>query len=438
MRKIALTVLLSFMTTSSAFADKQLKTITVIKAGQILDVKTGDLIKNKFIIIEDQRIRSIATLKDMEAMEDEDITFIDLSDMTILPGLSDSHVHLTGSADVHGYKRLTVSTPRAAITGVRNARRTLMAGFTTVRNLGAPGFTDVALMEAIDDEDVPGPRILPAGRSIGITGGHCDSNLLPYEYQDKAGGVADGPWAVRAKVRENKKYGAKLIKFCATGGVLSKGTKVGAQQFSFEEMKAIVDEARLLGLKVAAHAHGTEGIDTAIKAGVDSIEHSSFISDDGIVAAKEKGVFLSMDVYNSDYILSEGEKAGILEESLAKERVVGKKQRQRFQAAIKVGAKMAFGSDAGVYPHGDNGKQFAYMVKWGMTPLQAVQASTLNNAELFGMSSNIGSIEEGKYADIIALNGNPLKNISLLERVPFVMKGGVVYKDEFESTPKQP
>jgi len=428
MHKIAFTLLLSLGLITNAHADEDAPKVTVIKAGQILDVRTGKMLKNKFIIVDGERIRAVATLKDMEEMEDENVNFIDLSDLTVLPGLSDSHVHLTGSADLHGYKRLTVSTPRAAITGVRNARRTLMAGFTTVRNLGAPGFTDVALMEAIDDGDVPGPRIIPAGRSLGITGGHCDNNLLPYEYQDKAGGVADGPWAARAKVRENKKYGAKVIKFCATGGVLSKGTKVGAQQFSFEEMKAIVDEAHLLGLKVAAHAHGTDGINSAIKAGVDSIEHSSFISDEGIEAAKKNGTFLSMDVYNSDYILSEGKKAGILEESLAKERVVGKKQRQRFQAAVKAGAKMAFGSDAGVYPHGDNGNQFAYMVNWGMTPLESIQASTINNAELFGLSDDIGSLEAGKYADIIALSENPMDDIKTMESVLFVMKGGQVFK----------
>lgn len=429
MRKIALSAFLSLMLGSVALANDLKDEVTVIKAGKFLDVETGMIHQNKFIIVDGDRIRAVTTLEGMETMEEEDVNFIDLSELTILPGLSDSHVHLTGSADVHGYKRLTVSTPRAAITGVRNAGRTLMAGFTTVRNLGAPGFTDVALMEAIDDGDVPGPRILPAGRSIGITGGHCDSNLLPFAYKDQAGGVADGPWAVRAKVRENKKYGAKLIKFCATGGVLSKGTKVGAQQYSFEEMKAIVDEAHMLGLKVAAHAHGTDGIDTAIKAGVDSVEHSSFISDDGIEAAKKNGTFLSMDIYTSDYILSEGKKSGILEESLAKERVVGKKQRQRFEAAVKAGAKMAFGSDAGVYPHGDNGNQFAYMVKWGMSPLQAIQASTINNANLFGMSSDIGTLEAGKYADIIAVSGNPLTDISILEEVKFVMKGGKTYKN---------
>ena len=431
MRKIALAGLISLLSVTSSYADETTKT-TIIHAGQMLDVESGKLLKDQFIIIDGDIIRDVVTLRDMEDMDEEDIKFIDLSDMYVLPGLTDSHVHLTGDANVHGYKRLTRSTPRAAITGVRNARRTLLAGFTTVRNVGAPGFADVDLMEAIEDGDVPGPRMIPAGRSIGITGGHCDNNLLPYENRETAGGVADGPWALRTKVRENKKFGAKVIKFCGTGGVLSKGTKVGAQQFSFEEMKAIVDEAHQLGLKVAVHAHGEEGIDTAIKAGVDSVEHSSFISDEGIRAAKANGMYLSMDVYVSDYILSEGEAAGILQESLEKERTVGKIQRERFQAAVKAGAKMAYGTDAGVYPHGDNGKQLAYMVKWGMTPLQAVQAATINNATLFGMETKIGSLESGKLADIIAVSDNPLKEVKSLETVKFVMKGGEVYKSEKE------
>lgn len=431
MRKIArsalITALITMIPAFTALADNAEVKTKVIHAGQLLNVETGELLKDQFIIIDGDRIRDVVTLRDME---DEDVEFIDLSEMIVLPGLSDSHVHLTGDARIHGYKRLARSTPRAAITGVRNARRTLMAGFTTVRNVGAPGFADVDLMEAINDGDVPGPRIIPAGRSIGITGGHCDNNLLPYENRQTAGGVADGPWAVRAKVRENKKFGAKVIKFCGTGGVLSKGTKVGAQQFSFEEMKAIVDEAHQLGLKVAVHAHGEDGINTAIKAGVDSVEHSSFISDKGIRAAKNNGTYLSMDIYVSDYILSEGEAAGILAESLEKERTVGKKQRQRFNAAVNAGVKMAYGTDAGVYPHGDNGKQFSYMVKWGMTPLQAIQSSTIHNAELFNMSSDIGSIKAGKYADILAVSDNPLKDVSVLENIRFVMKSGKVYKSD--------
>jgi len=290
----------------------------VIYAGTFIDVETGKALRDRVIVIEDGIITAIGTRSTLEDIEIPDnANLIDMSGMTVLPGLSDSHVHLTSDASIHGYKRLTVSTSRAAITGVVNAKKTLMAGFTTVRNLGAPGFADIDLMNAINEGDIIGPHMIPAGRSIGITGGHCDNNLLPYEYEVKSGGVADGPWAVRAKVRENNKYGAKVIKFCGTGGVLSKGTKIGAQQFSFEEMKAIVDEAHLLGLKVAVHAHGKDGIETAIRAGVDSVEHASLISDEGLRLAKRNGTYLSMDIYVSDYILSEGEAAGILEESNA-------------------------------------------------------------------------------------------------------------------------
>ena len=426
-KNLAVSTCLFFTSTLSVFAAPA--DIQIIHAGAMVDVEEGDLLKNRFIVIESGLISAIGSKSDIAALDlPEDAVRIDLSDMTVLPGLSDSHVHLTSDATKHGFKRLTVSTPRAAITGVVNAKKTLMAGFTTVRNLGAPGFADIDLMKAIDDGDVPGPHMIPAGRSIGITGGHCDNNLLPYEYKAQSGGVADGPWAVRAKVRENNKYGAKVIKFCGTGGVLSKGTKIGAQQFSFEEMKAIVDEAHLLGLKVAVHAHGADGIETAIRAGVDSVEHASLISDEGLRMAKRKGTYLSMDIYVSDYILSEGEAAGILEESLAKERIVGKAQRERFQAAARAGVKLAFGSDAGVYPHGQNARQFAYVVDWGLTPMQAIQAATIGNANLFGILEDRGSIAVGKRADIIAVDGDPLENIRALETVDFVMKDGVIYK----------
>ncbi len=421
MRKLMITAASLAFGSTSALAQNAL-----VHAGNVLNPNTGNYAQDQFILIEDGMIKDIGNWADRPSSETPSI---DLSDKFVLPGLLDAHVHLTGDSKVHGYKRLTRSVPRQAITGVRNAKRTLDAGFTTVRNLGAAGYADIALRDAIDDGDVPGPRILAAGPSLGITGGHCDNNLLPSEYGAKADGVADGPWALRAKVRENKKYGANVIKFCATGGVLSKGTDVGAQQFSFEEMQAIVDEAHLAGMKVAAHAHGAQGIETAIKAGVDSIEHSSFISDKGIKDAKREGVYLSMDVYNSDYILSEGEKAGMLKESLDKERRVGKIQRESFRRAVQAGAKMAFGSDAAVYPHGQNGHQFAYMVKWGMTPLQSIQAATINNADLFGLSDKVGTLEAGKYADLIAVNEDPLQNIDIMKDVAFVMKGGVTYKD---------
>lgn len=419
MKKFLLSVLL-FSSATSAFAHD-----SVIRAGHLLDVKTGAYATDQYILIEDGKI------SDMGAWEDLDVDgdYIDLSEKYVLPGLLDAHVHLTGDASVHGYRRLTRSVPRQAITGVRNAKRTLDAGFTTVRNVGAAGYADIALRDAINDGDVIGPRVIAAGPSLGITGGHCDNNLLPPEFEAKSDGVADGPWAVRQKVRENKKYGADVIKFCATGGVLSKGTKIGAQQYTLEEMEAIVDEAHLAGLKVAAHAHGAVGIATAIKAGVDSIEHASYITPTAIRLAKQNGTYLSMDIYVSDYILSEGEAAGILEESLAKERLVGKIQRENFQKAVRSGAKMAFGTDAAVYPHGQNGRQFAYMVKWGMTPLQAIQTATVNNADLFGWSEKVGTIEIGKYADIIAVEDNPLENIDILADVSFVMKDGKIHKD---------
>ena len=399
----------------------------LIQAGKLVDTEAGRVLADRDILVVDGRIAEVARRGRTGAPEGARV--IDLSDMTVLPGLLDAHVHLTSDATVHGYRRLQRGQARAAITGVVNAATTLDAGFTTVRNLGAPEFTDVALRDAIDEGETPGPRIVAAGRSIGITGGHCDSNFLPYDYKQVAGGVADGPWAVRAKVRENKKYGAGVIKFCGTGGVLSKGTTIGAQQFTFDEMEAIVDEAHQLGMRVAVHAHGERGIDTAIRAGVDSVEHASLISDAGIEAAKRSGTALSMDIYVSDYILSEGEAAGITEESLAKERQVGRAQRERFQAAARAGAKIAYGTDAGVYPHGQNARQFKYMVEWGLSPMEAIRSATVVNAELFGLEGEVGRIAPGHHADIIAVDGDPLADISELEDVDFVMKGGVVYRD---------
>ncbi|WP_017218629.1 Xaa-Pro dipeptidase [Pseudoalteromonas sp. NJ631] len=398
----------------------------VLNADSAIDVVSGKLISPATVVVEDNKIISVG--KSNRKAYPKDAEVIDLSGHTLLPGLFDMHVHLTSDAHVHGYKRLQRTAPRAAITGVRNAKRTLDAGFTSVRNLGAAGYADIALRDAIIDGDVSGPRVNAAGPSLGITGGHCDNNLLTHEHKVFSEGVADGPWAVRQKVRENIKYGANLIKFCATGGVLSKGTKVGAQQYSQEEMTAIVTEAHLRGLTVAAHAHGTDGIKSAIKAGVNSVEHVSFVDDEAIQLAKDKGTYFSMDIYNTEYILGEGEKAGILPESLDKERKVGATQRASFTKAVKAGVNMVFGSDAGVYPHGDNGKQFSRMVKFGMTELQALQAATINSATLLKQNTQLGSLEAGKLADIIAVKGNPLKDISVMENVIFVMKDGKVEK----------
>ena len=401
---------------------------TVLKGADIIDVEDGKVLRGRVVAIQDGMITFIGS---EQRLPDGEWTEIDLTGATLMPGLSDSHVHLTSGASAHGFGRLTRSTARAAISGVVNAETTLMAGFTTVRNLGAPGFTDIDLRKSIEEGEIIGPRIIGAGQSIGITGGHCgDATMLPYETQRRTGGRADGPWEVRQKVRENKKYGAQVIKFCGTGGVLSPNTSVNAQQYSLEEMKAIVDEARLLELKVAVHAHGPRGIQSALEAGVDSIEHASMITDEGIALAIEQGTYLSMDIYVSDYILTEGEAAGIMEENLAKERQVGRVQRERFQAAVRAGANMAFGSDAGVYPHGNNARQFSKMVEWGMSPMQAIQTATIANADLFGLKDEIGSITAGKAADLVAVEGNPLENIRELEDIDFVMKGGVVYLNE--------
>ena len=394
----------------------------LIKPKQILDVRSGKLI-NADILVESGVITKVA--KNIPIKSEYEI--IDLRDMTVLPGLMDAHVHLTGNTDLKGHEGISESSYLATIYGVKNAKETLMAGFTTVRNVGASNYSDVALRDGIEQKAIVGPTLLVSGPPLGITGGHCDSNILPAEYEYKAQGVADGPWEVRRKVRENKKYGVDLIKYCATGGVMSKGTNVNNRQYTLDEMKAIVDEAHTLGMKVAAHAHGLQGIRMAIEAGVDSIEHSSLIDQETVNYAISKGVFLAMDIYVSDYILGEGAKNGIPEYSLEKERIVGKKQRENFKMAFESGAKMAFGTDAGIYPHGKNARQFKYMVEWGMTPIEAIQASTINTAELFGLN-NIGEIKESFDADIVAVMGNPLDDITLLENIDFVMKEGQIIK----------
>ena len=417
--KLPYSLCLIFLLVSSQLLSEKL----ILDPKQILNIYTGELY-NSQILVEDRLIIKID--KDLSGKY-KNVRLVDLSRLTLIPGLMDSHVHLIGNTKLKGYESIGESSYLSTIYGVDNAKKTLLAGFTTVRNVGAGNYADVALKQAIDRGLVSGPTMIVSGPALGITGGHCDSNILPYDYEHKSQGVADGPWEVRKMVRKNRKYGANLIKFCATGGVMSKNTNVNNKQYTLEEMQAIVDEAHSHGMKVAAHAHGLEGIKTAIIAGVDSIEHASYIDDETIELSKQKGTYLSMDIYVSDFILGEGKDQGILEESLQKERVVGKIQRQNFRKSVNANAKISFGTDAGIYPHGKNAIQFKYMVEWGMTPLQAIQASTIKTAELFGLA-NIGNLKEGFEADIVGVEGNPLEDITVLENVSFVMKDGVIFK----------
>ena len=399
----------------------------VIKGATILDVTNGDMIKNHVVIVKDGRIDAVSPSRSADIPKG--IEVIDLQGHTLLPGLIDMHVHLTSGGGYHGYERLKLTDERRAILGVVHAKQTLMAGFTTVRNVGAGSFGDVALRDAINDGDIPGPRMLVSGPPIGITGGHCsDNNLLPPEYGISGEGVADGPWAARTAVRRNIKYGADLIKTCSTGGVLSKGTKVGAPQYTVEELTALIDEAHSRGLKVASHAHGAEGIINALIAGADTIEHASFIDDEGIRLAIENDAALSMDIYVTEYILGEGASAGILEESLEKERMTGATQRSNFRKAVEAGATIVYGTDAGVYPHGQNAKQLSRMTRFGMTPLQALQSATTVAAEVMGLGYEVGKIEAGYAADFVAVKGNPIEQVELLEAPSAVIKGGVRYR----------
>jgi imidazolonepropionase-like amidohydrolase len=421
-RRLTCGILFMLMGTVSLGQD-----ITVIRAGALFDSRSGDVARDQLIFIEGERIIAV-TDGDEQIPEGADV--IDLSESFVLPGVMDMHTHLVGNLTKNFFAGYFQSPHRATIGGVVNAEKTLMAGFTTVRNVGAGDYMDVAIRNAIDAGEIAGPRMAVSGPGLGITGGHCDRNSLNASFEERSDGVADGPWAARQQIRKNVKYGADLTKFCATGGVFSKGTKVGQTQYTLEEMEAIVDESHTHGRKVAAHAHGTEGIKRAILAGVDSIEHASFLDREAVQMGIDRDVYFAMDIYNTEYTLEMGEANGVPQENIDKERQVGETQRQSFTLAVEMGAKVVFATDSGVYPHGDNGRQFARMVRFGMTPAQAIQSATSLTAELLGWEDRVGHISDGLYADIIAVDGNPLDDISELEDVDFVMKGGVVYKDQ--------
>jgi imidazolonepropionase-like amidohydrolase len=399
----------------------------VVTAARMLDARSGRMLHNVTLQIEDGRIKQVMQGAGNSALM-TDRPHYDLGDMTLLPGLIDMHVHLDSDPGYGGYTGLQFGDRFWSVLTVPHASKTLQAGFTTVRNVGSDAWNDIGLRQAIDTGKIEGPRVVTAAYSFGATGGHCDSTFYPPSMDEKSPFNADSPEEARKAVRTLRKYGAQVIKICATGGVFSHGDEPGAQQMTLEEMKAVVEEAHMANLRVAAHAHGAAGIKDAIRAGVDTIEHASLIDDEGIKLAKQRGAWLSMDIYNTEYTQAEGKKNGVLEDNLRKDREIGDVQRENFRKAHAAGAKMIFGTDAGIYPHGDNAKQFRWMVQYGMTPIEAIQSATVSAAEALGRT-DVGTLEVGRLADLIAVPGDPTADVTVLEAVPFVMKGGDVVKD---------
>jgi len=416
---------LTFLAAALAGPLAQAAEVEVVRAARLLDVATGRYVDNPQVVVTDGRITAVGKAGDATPAGAK---LIDLPGATLLPGLIDMHVHLDSSPLFGGYDGLQYSDAFWTVLQTRHAADTLKAGFTTVRNVGSDRFNDVGLREAIDQGFVPGPRVVTAGYAIGATGGHCDSTYFPPSMAQKGPYVADGPEEGRKQVRAVRKYGAQVIKICATGGVFSRNTEPGQQQLSLAEMTAIVEEAHMWGLKVAAHAHGAAGIKDAVRAGVDTIEHASLVDDEGVRLAAQKGSYFSMDIYNTDYTQSEGKKNGVLEDNLRKDREIGDIQRENFRKAIKAGVKMVYGTDAGIYPHGDNARQFAVMVRYGATPLQAIQAATITAAQALGQEKDVGQVAVGRYGDLIAVVADPLADVTTLEQPVFVMKGGAVVK----------
>ena len=428
MRRMAAFAAMVFCLLAAVAAAQDSPQRVVVRAGRLVDVKAGKILRDQAIVIEGDKIVSVGAAAEAKTAG---ARVIDLPNATVLPGLIDAHVHLTGDISQAGYQSLGISTPREALHGARNARVTLEAGFTTVRNVAAGGYSDVALRDAINDGDVPGPRMLVSGPALGITGGHCDDNLLPFEYHHQAEGVADGIEAVQHKVREVIKYGADVIKICATGGVMSKGDDPNASQYTFEEMKAIVAEAHRLGRKVAAHAHGAEGVRWASDAGVDSIEHGHLMDDASIATLKKNGTYIVPTLYLMDWTRENLSKRNVPDYIVQKMQRVSAVGQNTLKKAFAAGVKVAFGTDAAVYPHGLNAHEFEVYVRLGMTPLEAIRTSTLNAADLLGWSDKVGTVEPGKWADLIAVDRDPLTDVTALQQVKFVMKGGQVVKDQY-------
>ena len=404
--------------------------VIVVKAGRLFDPASGRMRERPVVVVRGNKIDSVSY---GSAPPVSGAKLIDLGDATLLPGFIDAHTHLTMNAGGGGYESLGISTPRAALIGAKNARLTLLAGFTTVRNLGAQGYADVALRDAINDGDVIGPRMQVSGPPLGITGGHCDNNLLPFEFHYSADGVADGPEAIMHRVREVIKYGADVVKFCASGGVFSKGDNPLLEQYSPQEMTVLIAEAHRLGRKVATHAHSAISIKDAVRAGVDSIEHGIFLDQEGIELMKEHHTFLVPTSYPLFWFEKHESQMNLPPWVIEKAAIIIPAAKKNMANAFRNGVRVALGTDAGVYPHGLNGGEFWSMVTLGLTPAQALQAGTSNAAELMGWSNRVGTVRPGLFADMVAVKGDPLADVRLLQHVQFVMKDGVIYKDEISA-----
>jgi imidazolonepropionase-like amidohydrolase len=414
--------------------DRPEQKTTYIRAGWLFDGTEDVARPDRVVVIEGGRIKAVGAGDDVPIPSGADV--IDLSDATVLPGLIDCHTHLSSRADRYDEIYKFKDTPfHGAFAAVLNARKTLEVGFTTVRDVGSRPFLAVDLRDAIEEGFLPGPRVVASGPGISMTGGHGDLNryapqvhvrMFPEERDFK---IADGVDQVRYAVRAQIKHGVDVVKINASGGVLSRGDQPGALQFSIEELRAAVDEAHAAGRKVAAHAHGAQGIKNAVRAGVDSIEHGSLIDDEGIRLMVERGTWLVADIYNDDYLLGKAIEFKLPQESIDKERALGRLQRENFAKAVKAGVKVAFGTDAGVYPHGDNAKQFRYMVEYGLSPARAIRSATSGAAELLGRN-DVGCVVDGRFADLVAVATDPLRDVKALEDIRFVMKGGTIVKDE--------